>query len=133
MLFFIWAVPQDLSNIISRTFCTCSCQSAPSRRCLKFHHVCCVSLCMFKSSVYSKREVCKDVRTKFLIFSVVLRKIDYLIKDKIIIIKTYTLFMFKKSEIIEVILNIKYVCFPNGQCHAQRNKKVKCVNLKNDY
>ena len=92
--------------------------------------MCCVSLCMFKSSVYSKREVCKDVRTKFLIFSVVLRNIDYLIKDKIIIIKTYALFMFKKSEIIEVILNIKYVYLPNEQCHAQRNKKSKMCKFE---
>ena len=45
-----------------------------------------------QNSVYSKREVCKDVRTKFLDFSVILRNIDYLIKDKTIIIKTYTLF-----------------------------------------
>ena len=72
---------------------------------------------MLKSSVYSKREVCKDVRTKFLIFSVALRNIDYLIKNKTIIITTYILFMFERSEIIEGILN--------------RNEK--CVNLKNDY
>ena len=41
--------------------------------------------------------------------------------------------MYKKGEIIEGILNINYVSLPNGQSHAQRKAKLKCVNFEKTF